>query len=286
MYKKREVSIKPGQAALFVTYGNTTRKCHPLEGDLVVLGRAPTCDISLGSPEVAPVHCILLRTSGGWRLRDCSGGRHATRLNGRQFREEALHDSDVLQIGAFSFEMHLPSERPTPVIGSTPVVDERLTARLNSLQRSRRNLVRLALRLRRKAHRATALPPTLAELEQQSESLRGLQRDYQALLKEYEARLNQLERAERELCDERAEFELACIEHRIRLEKAEHEMARQHIEQLAVRSGMRQGSVRDRLAELPHLKQELAGTSPSAPGEQLRLGSQQLTADPAPSPAG
>jgi pSer/pThr/pTyr-binding forkhead associated (FHA) protein len=261
--QEREASLKPGQAALNVTYGNTTRRIRPLEGDLIVIGRAPNCDIALVSPEVAPIHCVLQRRSDGWRIRDCCGGRHATRLNGRAIHEETLCDSDVLQIGTFGLEMRLPTARLTPIVGSTPVGDDRLAARLKALQRSRRNLVRLALRLRLKARRANSLPPTFAELERQAECLRGLQRDYQALVKEYETRLNQVERAERELYDARAAFDQDCIERRIRLEKTEHEVAR---------------SVRERLADLSRLKQEIAGTSPSAPGDQLRGDAERITA--------
>lgn len=262
MYKDREASIKPGQAALVVTYGNATRRFHPLEGDLVVLGRAANCDITLVSPEIASTHCILQRRSDGWRLRDCCGGRHATRLNGRVVREEKLSDCDVVQIGTFSFEMRLPCLRPTPVAGANLLADERLAARIKSLQRSRRNLIRLALRLRYKARRGNTLPPTFAELEKQAECLRTLQRDYQRMVQDYEERLSQLEQAERELCDARTAFEHECMEQRIRLEKAEHEMVR---------------SIRDRLADLPRLKQEIAGSSGSAPGEQLRKDVQQIT---------
>lgn len=230
MRKECEEPLKAGQPALIVTYGNTTRKHRPLDRDVVVLGRNPACDFGLVSPEVAPVHCVLLRTEQGWRIRDCSGGRHATRVNGRAIHDEALHDGDVLQIGTFSFEMRLPSSRPTPIPGTTPVVDDQLMQRLRYLQRSRRNLVRLALRLRQKARKSSPLPPTLAELERQAESLRGLQRDYEALVAEYEHRLSELEKAEREVCDERAALEHECSERQTRLEKAEHDMARRQAE--------------------------------------------------------
>lgn len=230
MRKECEAPIKPGQAVLIVTYGNTSRKHCPLDGDLVVLGRASTCDISMVSPEVAPVHCVLQRGRDGWRIRDCCGGRLATRLNGRPVHEEALHDSDVLQIGTFSFEVRLPSARPTPVPGSTPFVDDRMASRLRQLQRSRRNLVRLALRLRQRGRKANSLPPTLAELERQAQCLRGLQRDYEALVKQYETRLGELEKAEREVCDERAALESECAERQTSLEQAEHEMARRQAE--------------------------------------------------------
>ncbi|SRR5579883_664105 len=230
MRKQREAAIKPGQAALVITYGNTTSKFHPLDGDLLVLGRSPTCDISLVSPEVALVHCVLQRTTEGWFLRDCCGGRHATRINGRPVRMEKLNDADIVQVGAFSFEMRLPLAHPTPIVGTTPVADERMLARIKYLQRSRRNLVRLALGLRRKARQAGPLPPTLAELEQQAESLRGLQRDYQRLIAEYESRMNDLEKAEREVCDEQVAFHRECTERQTRLDKAEHEMARRQEE--------------------------------------------------------
>jgi hypothetical protein len=230
MRKECEATIKPGQAALIVTYGNTSRKHCPLDGDLVVLGRASTCDISMVSLEVAPVHCILQRGRDGWRIRDCCGGRLATRLNGRPIHEEALHDTDVLQIGTFSFEVRLPISRSTPVLGMTPVVDGRVASRLKHLQRSRRNLVRLALRMRQRDRRANPLPPTLAELERQAQCLRGLQRDYEALVKQYEARLGELEKAEREVCDERAALESECAERQTHMEQAEHEMARRQAE--------------------------------------------------------
>ncbi len=230
MRKPCEDALQAGQPALIVTYGRTTRKHRPLDRDILVLGRAAGCDVGLSSPEVASVHCLILRTPGGWRIRDCAGGRHATRVNGRAIHEETLHDTDVLHIGTFTFEVRLPASKATPVPGSTPVVDDRLAARLKRLQRSRRNLIRLALRMRRRARPNNPSPPTLAELEQQAARLRALQRDYEALVQEYEGRLNVLEKAEREVCDERATLERECIERQTRLEQMEHELARRQAE--------------------------------------------------------
>jgi pSer/pThr/pTyr-binding forkhead associated (FHA) protein len=230
MHNECEEVAKTGQPALIVTYGNTTRKHRPLDRDVTVLGRAPSCDISLASPEVAPVHCVILRTAEGWRVRDCSGGRHATRLNGEAIHEEPLRDTDVLQVGTFSFEFHQPNSRPTPVPGSTPVVDPRLAQRVQRLQRSRRKLVDLALKWRQRAGNRMSLPPTLAELERQADCLRGLQREYETLVKEHESRLADLEQVEREVCDERAEFERERAEARTKLEKAEHDLVREQAE--------------------------------------------------------
>src|SRR5262245_32527938 len=91
----------PARPALVVTYGTTPRKLRPLDRDIVVLGRAPGCDVALASPEVAPVHCILAHGHDGWRVRDCTG-RGATRLNGTPVTDSLLRHGDTLQVGTFS----------------------------------------------------------------------------------------------------------------------------------------------------------------------------------------
>jgi pSer/pThr/pTyr-binding forkhead associated (FHA) protein len=114
MRKEQEDRIDPTRPVLLVLYGATRKKCRPLTGDLVVLGRHPGCDIGLVSPEVAPVHCIIARVGGSWRIRDCSG--RATRVNGRTIDDGPLTNGDVIQVGTFSFEAHLP---PAPLMSET-----------------------------------------------------------------------------------------------------------------------------------------------------------------------
>src|SRR5262245_9610259 len=109
MRRERD-SFDPDRPALIVTYGNTTRKFWRLDGDVMILGRASHCDLGLVSPEVAPIHCVLVRISGGWKLRDCSG-RVGTRVNGRLIQEALLTDGDIIQVGNFSFQAHLPGQR-------------------------------------------------------------------------------------------------------------------------------------------------------------------------------
>jgi hypothetical protein len=217
--------IKAGQAALIVTYGNTTHKQRPLDRDLIILGRSQVCDITLVSPEVAPIHCVIQRAGHVWRVRDCCGGRHTTRINGRPVQEEMLHDNDVLQVGTFTFEVRLPVSRITPVAGCTTIGSEEWTRRIKRLQRSRRKLVRLALKYRSRARKRPALPPTLAELERQAECLRTLQCEYARLVREYELRVDELERAEREVCDDREALDRECTERQMQLDNAEAEMA-------------------------------------------------------------
>jgi hypothetical protein len=188
--------LDPGTPALVVTYGNANRKVRPLDTDLLLLGRSPACDVHLVSPDVAPVHCVLVRRLSGWLLRDCSG-RPGTRVNGRSVQETELEDGDVIQVGAFSFEVRLPGGPAAKAALPAPVLIERL-------QRSRRHLGRLALRLRKRLgerlllqQAAAHLKVERAELNQQAESLRVHQR-------EYELRMTRLELSERDLATDRA----------------------------------------------------------------------------------
>lgn len=192
----------PTLPALLVTYGNTSKKHRQLDGDVVVLGRAGSCDFTLLSPEVAPVHCLLVRVKDGWKLRDCSG-RPGTRVNGKPVQETLLDDGDVIQIGAFSFQAHLPAVKAkgSPRAGLTP-------EKVARLERSRRRLAERALSLRRQLHKRTRVDETAfarlsaerSELEKQAEALRVKQRDF-------DLRMTRLELSERDLATDRATLE-------------------------------------------------------------------------------
>ncbi|HKB35685.1 MAG TPA: FHA domain-containing protein [Gemmataceae bacterium] len=199
MRNEEKEPLDPNTPALVVTYGNASRKYRPLDADLLVLGRSPVCNIHLVSPDVAPVHCVLFRGAAGWQVRDCSG-RPGTRVNGRVVQEALLGDGDIIQVGAFSFEMRLPGVPGAQGTLPAPIL-------IGRLQRSRRALVRLALRFRKRLAERAQLKQTearlkqeRAELTQQVEALRVNQR-------EYELRMTRLELSERDLATDRATLE-------------------------------------------------------------------------------
>ena len=180
MAKDREDKLDPAQPTLVVQHGNTARRFRRLEKDVFVLGRAPGCDLGLDAPDVAAVHCVIHRGAEGWRVRDCSG-RGGTRLNGRSVLDEALADEDVLQIGSFSFALHLPKQKARPATAPA------------RLQRSRENLVRLALRLRGRVREAAAaaagrveeqLAARQEDLDRRADELEELRRDLDVRLGE------------------------------------------------------------------------------------------------------
>src|SRR5262249_58108870 len=102
MSRDRDSKFDPSRPALVVQFGNTAKKYRPLDRDVMVLGRAGGCDVGLEAPDVAPVHCVIVRALDGWHVRDCTG-RGGTRLNGRSIQDAPLNDEDVLQVGSFSF---------------------------------------------------------------------------------------------------------------------------------------------------------------------------------------
>ncbi len=183
MRRDQDDKIDPQQPALIVTYGNTKRKHRPLDREVILLGRSPGCDLGLVSPEVAPVHCVLVRGTGGWRIRDCSG-RPGTYVNGRQVHDEPLCDGDTVQVGSFSFQAHLPRAHPTPQPAPGAPVAPSEVAEQQHRERSRRNLAHHALRLRREvragASAQAALARQQADLDRQEARLRGLWREHEA----------------------------------------------------------------------------------------------------------
>ncbi|MFM7151201.1 MAG: FHA domain-containing protein, partial [Gemmataceae bacterium] len=73
MWKPCEEALDKDKPGLVVMYGNSKKKYRPLDRDILVLGRGASCDLGLVSPDVAPVHCVIVRQPQGWVLRDCSG---------------------------------------------------------------------------------------------------------------------------------------------------------------------------------------------------------------------
>lgn len=199
MRKERdENAVDPNQPALIVTYGNTSRKRRPLDKSVLVLGRMQGCDMPLMSPDVAPVHCVIVRLADGWHIRDCSG-HLGTRVNGDAVTEKPLADDDHLQIGPFNFKVFLPRQTVRPV-ESRPEATQPPTQHgpepkpeeVEKLKQSRTNLARLALAYRNQAQAALNDQHELkATLERQARDnaaeRRDIDRDWKQLEKSAQA---------------------------------------------------------------------------------------------------
>jgi len=187
MGSKHDESVDAGQPALVLMHGETGRRHRPLTREAVTVGRARGCDICLDAPDVSSLHCLITRRGTSLHVRDC-GSRSGTHLNGNVIRDaNPLRDSDILQVGPFSFRVHLPTALP----GARPSREQRI-------ENSRRNLARLALAQRRRLRQlrtgalAQELEQRQADLDRQAAALRDRARDY-------DQRFERLDQAEREL---------------------------------------------------------------------------------------
>ncbi len=248
MRQERDEPFDLNQATLIVTYGNTTRKYRPLDREVIVLGRAPNCDLNLLATEVAPLHCLLLRGCDGyWRVRHF-GGRIGTLLNGKQIQDAAVDHDDTLQIGSFSFKFHLPPPFRRPGLKVDTLPD---SVEACHLRRSRRNLVRLALELRRRCHESAAdLARAEASLEQQEHdvaALRDTARSRQQALEVLRAQRQAEESDFLQRCQALDRQDVAIIE---RLRAEEEEITRRRAEsEAAIRAAWEECQERCRAAE-------------------------------------
>jgi two-component system, NtrC family, response regulator HydG len=74
----------------------------PISGAPLVLGRDPSCAISLNDPTVSRHHCQILMEGDRPRVTDL-GSRNATFLNGSPVRDAVLAPGDELAVGATVF---------------------------------------------------------------------------------------------------------------------------------------------------------------------------------------
>lgn len=102
---KQPAPAPPAAGELVVQSGRQAGARRPLQLPLTFIGQAPGCDIRLNVPGIAPLHCLIAHTAGGFVLRDLDSG---TLLNGVPVTVQPLHDGDELTIGSFQFCLHLP----------------------------------------------------------------------------------------------------------------------------------------------------------------------------------
>jgi pSer/pThr/pTyr-binding forkhead associated (FHA) protein len=75
-----------------------------LGGPLILLGRAPWCDVRVASPWVSRVHCTLAPHGDGVTVRDL-GSTNGTRINGLCAGEGLLRAGDVLTLADVRYRL-------------------------------------------------------------------------------------------------------------------------------------------------------------------------------------
>src|SRR5687767_3638766 len=95
---------------------------RPLDGEPVVIGRSPECDVAVRDILLSRRHCRLEPQGRGWVLLDL-GSKNGTAVGGRRVTRQPLSDGDVLEIGKTRVSFHAGAFVPTP--SGTPLAKRR-----------------------------------------------------------------------------------------------------------------------------------------------------------------
>jgi pSer/pThr/pTyr-binding forkhead associated (FHA) protein len=99
---------------LVVENGRLRGTRRPLAPALTLLGRDPACEFHLNVESIDPLHCAIVRSPAGYRLRDL-GSTGGTFLNGEAIAENPLQHNDLITVGPFQFRLQLPpADEPPP----------------------------------------------------------------------------------------------------------------------------------------------------------------------------
>lgn len=88
------------------------------------IGRRAECDISIKDPAVSGNHAEIEYVGNGYILRDL-GSTNGVHVKGRQIKEHALKDEDLVTIGEHQLRVMIPDNSPPPTEPQTePVVED------------------------------------------------------------------------------------------------------------------------------------------------------------------
>jgi pSer/pThr/pTyr-binding forkhead associated (FHA) protein len=206
MQTRRNATLN--QPVLIPIAGNYDRKPRSLDREVTTVGRARGSDLCLEANEISTLHCILYRTAEGYRIRDCNS-RCGTRINGESVKTGLLHDGDIINVGPFSFEFHMPAALfPNESARLDPL-------RVERWKESRRRLAQLALKMRK---RLQGTSPREQEWAQKGHLLKEK-------IRCYDQRLGELEAAEEELAEERRQLAQETESHRGHVQTVEQQLA-------------------------------------------------------------
>jgi hypothetical protein len=86
-------------SAYFDWWDGRQRRVLVLDGDRLVVGSAPDCDVVVDDTSVSRIHALLHQLNGRWLIEDC-GSRNGTRVNGHQVTSmHPLRTNDEVRLG-------------------------------------------------------------------------------------------------------------------------------------------------------------------------------------------
>jgi FHA domain-containing protein/zinc ribbon protein len=94
-----DLGIK-GPALVVRSGGGRAGEFFDLDGERVLVGRSPDCEIFLDDVTVSRKHAVLTQQGNAWMIEDL-GSLNGTFVNRRRVESGTLEDGDELQIGKY-----------------------------------------------------------------------------------------------------------------------------------------------------------------------------------------
>jgi len=91
----------------------------PLQKQWLVVGRQPSCDITLRFPNVSSRHCELRLMNGYWHVRDL-GSRNGIKVNGIRCDAHWLMPGDVISVSKHRYEVNYSPSGDAPPVEAEP----------------------------------------------------------------------------------------------------------------------------------------------------------------------
>lgn len=94
-----------------------------MEQPKLTIGRRAECDIPIKDPAVSGSHAEIEFVGNGYILRD-AGSTNGVHVAGRQIKEYALKDGDLVTIGEHQLRVSIPDNAPPPTKAAEPAAPE------------------------------------------------------------------------------------------------------------------------------------------------------------------
>ena len=117
-------AARRGVPFLFLRDDSGAQLMVTLDGERLVLGRAPGSDLEIGwDPRVSGVHAHLERRGPRWTIEDDGLSRNGTFVNGERLRgQRILRDGDVIGVGDTVLGFRHPEPEPVLATVSVPTL--------------------------------------------------------------------------------------------------------------------------------------------------------------------
>ena len=119
-------AARTGRPFLFLRDDAGSQQLQMLDGERLVLGRAPGSDLEISwDPRVSGVHAYLERRGPRWVIEDDGLSRNGTYINGERLHgQRTLRDGDVIGVGDTAIGFRHPEPEPVMATVSVGTVQE------------------------------------------------------------------------------------------------------------------------------------------------------------------